>query len=176
MEELKSYLCKNSRDRLILAAMGAVFGIAGVVLILRREGGMSIVITVAALAACAILEYEALTAASREKKILAQLEDSGVLSQAAAEFGEAESFAGDTLRLGKTFLFRKKNTMLLQYRVIREICTEERSQENSGTELVIFAKLSDGSTQKLCSLDSNYAEAAAIAECIRAHDPEIAVR
>lgn len=176
MEELKEYLFKNKKDRLILAAAGVVFGAIGVVLMLRKGGMMDTLISVVFLLGFAILEFEALTSASREKRKMQELEDSGVLSQAAAEFADAESFANDTLRLGRTFLFRKKYTTLLQYRVIKEVATSVRTDDDSHQpEISLFAKLTDGSEQRLCSTD-DYAEAVTIKERIRAHDPEIVVK
>lgn len=176
MEELKNYLCKNNKDRIVLAIAGAVFGALGVVVMLRKDGLMDTILSVVFLLGFAILVFEALTSASREKRKMQELEDSGVLSQAAAEFADAESFANDTLRLGRTYIFRKKYTTLLQYRVIKQVATAVRTDDDThSTEISFYAKLSDGTEQKLCST-GDFGEAALIKERIKAHDPEITVK
>lgn len=171
MEELKAYLCKNGKDRIVVAVCGLVFGGVGLYALLNNRTLGFRILGVVMLACFAILEYEALTSRRREARQMQELEDSGMLAAAAREFPNAEQFANDTLRLGQNFVFRKKYPTLLQYRVISEVSTRVRG--DNGSEVTMYVKLSDGKSHVLCSLGGDEEQAEVITQRLMAHDAGI---
>lgn len=95
MEEMKQYMGRSGKDRLVIALAGGVCGVLGVMQLTRG----ALVIGGVLMAVCALLLYSALRAKRQDAAALSALGDE--LDAAAADFGAAEELAEGTLRLGR---------------------------------------------------------------------------
>lgn len=147
MNEMRTYISKSPADRLIMVAVALVFGVAS--LAFKAQGNKIMMIFSFLLAA--FLLIAALTSGMQDRRALAALEE-GLLEQAEADFETAVECASGYLRLGRKFVFRKKNCQILTYDEICQLAYAERMGENRSIECNLYVKLDHGLEQPLCPL------------------------
>lgn len=148
MNEMRTYISKSPADRLIMVAVALVFGVAS--LAFKAQGNKIMMIFSFLLAA--FLLIAALTSGMQDRRALAALEEEGLLEQAEADFETAVECASGYLRLGRKFVFRKKNCQILTYDEIRQLAYAERMGEDRSIECNLYVKLDHGLDQPLCPL------------------------
>lgn len=171
MNELKKYITKSLKDRIIIFISGILCGCAGILSLMQKT---SWIIIIAMFLACIILLFEGTTAHIREKKLLELLAGSEDLSQAAAEFSSAKSYADGDIKLGDTMIFRKRIMSFLRYYDITMLICQESSDDHD-SRLSLYAKLKNGREELICHLHGAEKEKAAqeIADAVRSHNLSI---
>lgn len=148
MNEMRTYISKSPTDRLIMVAVALVFGVAS--LAFKAQGNK--IMTIIFFLLAAFLLIAALTSGMQDRRALAALEEEGLLEQAEADFETAVEYASGYLRLGRKFVFRRKNCQILTYDEICQLAYAERMGENRSIECNLYVKLDHGLEQPLCPL------------------------
>lgn len=149
MEELKSYVKKTSKDKIILGLFAAVFAVAGYVLFTEQNW----IFFGAMVLGAAVLFIGVITSFANDNKFIRSVENSPERDRILADFTVARSYANDTIRMGEVYIFSKKMTRLLSYQDIRELrYFEHHDPETQSTEPGIAIALSDGKSRTLCDL------------------------
>ena len=175
MEELKAYICKDGKDRVILLVGGlCMAGGSCLALFHSHKTFIGIILALAAV----LLLYEAITCSARESAYIRSLEDSPEGSKILADFAGAKSFADDKLRLGKTYVFRSKYAILIKASDIKSAIFYERMDHDTHkSEYGITITMQNGKMDKLCDLYGSdpYGQAHEIFSALMERNPSIEI-
>ena len=175
MDELKEYVQKTAKDVIILGLFSIVFAAAAYVLFLKR---MWVLFVIFLLGAVALL-VGAVTSFSVDKKFFDAIENSPEKHAIIADFESAQSYADDGIRMGKKYIFSKKQARLITYEDIKKLqYVEFHDNETNRTEPVIKMTLANGKCSTLCSLyDGNsQMQAQEIFDVILSKKPDVEIR
>lgn len=177
MSDLEKYLYKDFKDKLTIALAFIIFGASSAVLIFVKQN--YIVGAILSLASLLLL-YLLLFGQRNDKKYLNELKIKGELELIEKDFQNAKSYAEDRLRLGNTYIFRKKLARIITYEDIVKADYYERLDNNNEalrTEYGIHLKLKNNCHEILCELyEGPYEEASIILEELVKHNPLIEIK
>lgn len=149
MDELKQYIRKTAKDKIILGAFSAVFAVAACILFIRHSWVLFGVMLLGAV----ILFVAAVTGSAGDRKFFDSIENSPRRSVILADFAAAKPCANDEIRLGEHYIFTRKQTRLIAYEDIRRLqYFEHHDADTSRTEAGIAIALAGGGSRTLCSL------------------------
>ena len=174
MEELKKYVQKTSKDKLILGLFAVVFAAAACVLLTRHNWILFIAMLLCAVA----LFIGAITSSADDKKFFSFIENSPERDKILADFASAKSYANDSIRLGENYIFSKKMTRLLGYESIQKLqYFEHHDLETQRTEPGIAMVLTNGKSRTLCDLSGGdpQMQAQEIFEIVLSKNPNVEI-
>ena len=152
MDELKKYVQKTTKDKLILGIFAIIFAAVAVVAFTRHTWVLFAVMLLCAFA----LFTGALTSTSTDKKFFDSIENSPEKYAILSDFETAQSCANDNLRMGSKYIFTKKYPRLISYEdIVMLQYFEHHSTDTGRTEPAIAYTLADGKGATLCSLYGN---------------------
>lgn len=175
MDELKEYVQKTSKDIIILGLFSIVFAVAACVLFLKHMWVLFAIILLCAVA----LFVGAVTSSSVDKKFFNAIENSPEKLAIIADFETAQSYGGDGIRMGKRYIFSKKQARLISYGDIKSLqYMEFHDNETSRIEPVIKVTLTNGKCSTLCNLydGSSQMQAQEIFEVILSKNPNVEIK
>ena len=175
MDELKTYVQKTSKDKMILGVVAAVFAAAACACFVKH----SWVLFIAMLLGAAALLIGAVTASSDDKKFFDYIENSPERDMILADFASAVSCADDSIRMGETYIFTKKLTRLLKYEDIRKLqYFEHRDMDTHNTECGIAMVTANGKSRTLCQLSGSdvQGQAQAIFAAVLSRNQNVEIR
>ena len=179
MDELKRYLCKSAKDRIILGVIGIILGAICAYAVINHVG---LFVEIIPGVMCLILLWAALASGRQDRAALNRLDEEGILEEAAGDFQLADRFCGGEVMLGNKYIFRHKQTELIRFSdivsaqyVVRmgDIGNEESAGD--APEEKIFLRLTNGKNRELCSLygADSLAQAQAIYAALKGRNPNI---
>ena len=149
MDELKQYIRKTAKDKIILGAFSAVFAIAAGALFAKH----SWVLFGAMLLAAVLLFLGAVTSSATDRKFFDSIENSPQRGVILADFAVAKPCANDEIRLGERYIFTRKQTRLIAYGDIQSLrYFEHHDMDTQKVEAGIAIALASGGSRTLCSL------------------------
>ncbi len=149
MDELKKYVQKTAKDKIILGVFGAVFAAAAVILFTQHSWVLFIIMLLCA----AVLFIGAFTASATDKKFFDDIQNSTRKDEILADFAAAVPYANDEIRMGEYYIFTKKLTSLINYEDIISLrYFEHHDMETHNTEAGIAVSLKKGAGRTLCNL------------------------
>ena len=175
MDELKNYVQKTAKDKIVLGLFSIVFAVASCVFLLRHSWVLGVIMLLCAVALC----VGAVTSSSVDKKFFDAIENSSEKLAIIADFETAQSYCGDGIRMGKRYIFSKKQARLITYEDIKKLqYMEFHDNETSRTEPVIKVTLTNGKCSTLCSLydGSSQMQAQEIFEVILSKNPDVEIK
>lgn len=177
MEELKQYIFKNMSDRLKIMIASLVFVLIGLYCLLTK---ISIIIGMV-IAVLGILTFiGGLSANKTDNKEIENLKNKGILDDVCKDFALSESYLGDDIRLGESYIFRKKDSRVIAYKDIKEV--EYRRSLDETSEIVrtvygLAVTLKNNNYQSLyVQREDHLTEANEIIKVMKLHNPDIIVK
>lgn len=175
MSEMEKYICKSSRDKIMIVGAGLLFTVVGVAVLVTKKELFALIPLVMGV----LVLYGGLTAGSSDRKALQKLEDEGALSKAEADFANAVQVAGDRARIGQEFIFRRKYAVVLRCRDVKKLYyTEGSSTDSDRPTLVgnVYLKMENGREEKLFEREGGAEEDAILAaQLLMERNPELEV-
>lgn len=152
MEEMKKYMGRTGKDRIVIAVVGIICGGLGLMMLLKHSYVMGCVFA----AVCLLLLFSAIFAGKQDARYIRALAEQGELNAAADDFLHAEEYIDGTLKLGQRYAFRKGRMEVLALRDMQNIFIKhehDNTDNGIGAEhLVLFAGLSSGRSVEFCSI------------------------
>ena len=146
MREYLDYMQKNKKDGIIILVVGVLFIGAGLA-VLKINKIIGIVLIVLG----AIAVFSALMQPLANDKSVKKLQESGELEAILADFEEAEEVS-PRLKIGETYIFRRKYDRLLYVSDVAKAYYVEKFDDQGLTDKAMYLKLKNGREEKLCDI------------------------
>ena len=175
LDELKEYIQKTTKDKLLLGLSAIVFAAAAYIMFKKH---MWIFFVIASLCALALF-IGAVTSSSIDKKFLDTIENSPEKYVILSDFERAQSFSDDLIRMGEKYIFSQKQAKLISYEDIKKLQYVEFHDNSTGrTEPRIAVTMNNGSHSTLCDLYDNdpLALAQKICEIVLSKNPNVEIK
>lgn len=177
MEDLKKYIFKNTKDKIIITVAGTIFCLIGIVSIVTRK---SLLIGIVFVLLGALTAYGGLTSSKSDEKALETIKKEGKIDEVINDFKRAKSYLNDDVRFGEKYIFRKKDSRIVKYEDILEVeyvSTISTIDEAPRTVYYLSVTLKNNKSQSLYNERGDHKEVAdEMIDLILKYNPIVVVK